>query len=73
MAAGQSNDPAKILSDMLAAGQEILRKLGAPQTPSEAAASPGTPPDFLVVVFIAGEGWVGRVAKAAGIQAERRA
>ena len=55
MAAGQSNDPAKILSDMLAAGQEILRKLGAPQTPSEAAASPGTPPDFLAATKQAAE------------------
>src|SRR5262245_56358428 len=29
MAAGDANDPAKILSDMLAAGQDLMRKLGA--------------------------------------------
>ena len=44
MAAGPSHDPAKILSDMLAAGQEMMRKFGAPQTPSEA---PQAPPDLL--------------------------
>jgi polyhydroxyalkanoate synthase len=46
MAAGQSNDPAKILSDMLAAGQEIMRKFGTPQSTSDAP-TPGAPPDLL--------------------------
>src|SRR5262245_36168368 len=47
MAADQSNDPAKILSEMLAAGQEMMRKFGAPQTASEAPAPPEAPPDLL--------------------------
>ena len=47
--AGQSNDPAKILSDMLVGGQEMMRKFGAPHIPaaSEPPAAPEPPPDLL--------------------------
>jgi polyhydroxyalkanoate synthase subunit PhaC len=45
--ADQSNDPAKIFSDMLAGGQEMLRKFGARQTPADAAGATQLPPNVL--------------------------
>ena len=55
MAAGQSNDPAKILSDMLAAGQDLLRKFGVPQTPPGTSAPGDGSPDLLAAAKQAAE------------------
>ena len=55
MAAGQSNDPAKILSDMLAAGQDLLRKFGVPQTPARDIGLGDGSPDLLAAAKQAAE------------------
>ena len=55
MGAGQSNDPAKILSDMLAAGQDLLRKFGVPQTPPGTSAMGDGSPDLLAAAKQAAE------------------
>ena len=55
MAAGPSNDPAKILSDMLAAGQELMRKFGA-SIPAPGTSTPADgSADFLAAAKQAGE------------------
>jgi polyhydroxyalkanoate synthase len=47
MAAGQPNDPAKILADLLAAGQEVLRQFGSAASASGTTGSAEAAPDLL--------------------------